>query len=279
MAISITKPGIVIDKNFLDGTKKTDVHALANDFTLIMPGALFYELLTTSPDSRRKCFSKLPATDNPVELVDHIGVLLKFEQTQFKPCGRPTDHRERLRFQFNQQLLNQEYSLPQEANDEIRRQAEEIETDIDRLVDLSELTPSLFPGLLPHVSRKGSITQFEAEQAIARSEDFLRFYETLKSPQPESPFPVISERPEQWAHFRWVQIQMLFATDLFIRYQGRLREQLSPAVRTKLEHDVHDAQVLALAVLEGAFATKELKLIRWWTLLRPDGYLYPPSIC
>lgn len=67
---------------------------------------------------------------------------------------------------------------------------------------------------------------------------------------------------------------MLFALNLYVRHQGRLKEQLTPKGWVRLEHDVHDAQILALGVLEGALATSELKLQRWFSLLRPSGKVF-----
>jgi hypothetical protein len=52
-----------------------------------------------------------------------------------------------------------------------------------------------------------------------------------------------------------------------------LREIATPNVLVKLEHDVHDAQILALGVMEGALVTREQKLQRWFRLLRPDGWV------
>ncbi len=71
---------------------------------------------------------------------------------------------------------------------------------------------------------------------------------------------------------------MLFALDLFVRYRGGLRAQLTPRVRERLEHDVHDAQILALGVLEGAIATRELKLLKWWSILSPAGTAYGAAV-
>lgn len=67
---------------------------------------------------------------------------------------------------------------------------------------------------------------------------------------------------------------MLFALDLKVKYPGGLASVMSPKLREKLRHDVLDAQYLMLALLEGAFATKEKKMCEWWVRLKPDGVLY-----
>jgi hypothetical protein len=79
---------------------------------------------------------------------------------------------------------------------------------------------------------------------------------------------------ESWALYRWLQVQLLFAVDVFARYQGVNLDIANPIIYEKMEHDVLDAQVLMLACLEGAFATREKKLKRWWSLLCPESPLY-----
>lgn len=151
----------------------------------------------------------------------------------------------------------------------------ETDADVERLVSLAELTPSFFPELLDGDDAQRASARAEVEQLIGKPEAFLDFYAQLESPDSSLPYPPIKSAPEDWAHIRWLQVLMLFATDLFVRYQGRLSNSLTPAVVTRLEHDVHDAQILALGILEGALATKELKLRRWWQTLKPTGTLMP----
>jgi hypothetical protein len=49
---------------------------------------------------------------------------------------------------------------------------------------------------------------------------------------------------------------------------------MTPQLRERIRHDVLDAQYLMLALLEGAFATKEKKMCEWWGKLMPEGVLY-----
>jgi hypothetical protein len=268
------KNGVVLDKNFLQGANSQRVRELAESHRLIMPGALFYELMTTSSESRRKCFSKLPQTENPVVLVDHMGLLLAYELARHRPAGQPSGHRIHMRFRFNERLLSEDYVLPDEAKQVIYEQTLETEQDIDRLIDLSEQTPSLFQGLLSGTTAQRASALSQAETAISRLDVVQRFYQVLQAPEGAPAYPHLFGRLGKWAHLRWLQVQMLFSLHLYVRHQGRLREELTPKGRIRLEHDVHDAQILAFGILEGALATSEVKLVRWWSLLRPDGEIF-----
>lgn len=268
------RPGVILDKNFLQGVPARLILELAGSRQLVMPGALFYELLTTDPEVRRKCFAKLPLGENPVMLVDHIGVLLRKEIDTKRPAGLPSDHRLNFRFCFNRALSDADYRLPAEASEAVRDLERDIAADVNRLVELSEQVHGFFPHLLSGTTQQQNVSLAEAEQAIGDPEQVLSFYQQLECPDPTTSFPVINTLPGDWAHIRWLQVLMLFAMDLYVRYRGGLRKNLTSKTLIRLEHDVHDAQVLAMGALEGAIATQEIKLLRWWSILRPDGETY-----
>ena len=265
---------VVLDKNFLQGANRARVLALAESHELLLPAALFHELLTTDPDARRKCFAKLPQTDNPVVLVDHVGRLIAHEIESGLPSGRPSTHRIDLRFRFNHRLVESDYKLPEEAQSAVREQIEEVQGDIERLIGLSETVPSLFPGLLSGTTQAQAAAKADAEASIGNLGDILTFYNDMEPAQMTPAGPEIHGDLDQWAHLRWLQVLILFAVDLHVRYKGRLREELSAGVMERLEHDVHDGQILALGALEGAIATQDKKLLRWWPILCPNGKAY-----
>lgn len=262
---------IILDKSYLEGASRTAIQELMGRRTLVMCSALFYELLDTSAKQRTRCFAKLPAIDNPLMLVDHVGELMRIEVQTRLPSGLPSMHALAVRFRFNPVLLTEAYQLPTEAREAMQDKLQDLNSEVMRLVDLSESSPSMFPDLLKGSDEMRAKALADAEASVAAPESLLLFYRELSSPDPNQPFPPVTG-PE-WAHFRWLQVQMLFSIDLYVRYQGRLRANLTKKVLEKLEHDVHDAQALALGVLEGALATREEKLVRWFKLLRPNGEL------
>jgi len=263
--------GVVLDKNFLQGMSRKEVLDLSASHRLLMPGALFYELLTTSVEARRKCFGKLPQSDNPVLLVDHVGLLLKYELRHARPCKKPSGHRYQIRFRFNEGLLAEGYELPEQARLAITQETEEINEEVRRLIGLSESIGSLFPKLLSGSTTAQHAERSRAEAAISQLEQIHGFFSALRATDQDNPFPVIRSCFRKWAHIRWLQVLMFFALNLHILYRGKIREQLTPKLLEKLEHDIHDAQILALGVLEGAIATNERKLLKWFGLLNSGG--------
>jgi len=265
---------IVLDKSFLQGSKKAQIHDLAQKHRLLMSDTLFYELLTGGEPARSRCFAKLPPVPNPVDLVDHVGTLMRKEIETHCPAGKPSENCIQLKFQFNPRLVTPEYELPKEALISVEEQTVKIGARVKQLIGRVSLVDTFFPNLLSGNDSKRTQERIDAEQAIAEPGALLPFYANLEAPPGEKPFPPSSLVTEEWAVYRWLQVQFMFALDIYVRFQGVVPEDLTPLMYEKIEHDVLDAEVMMLACLEGALATREKKLVRWWNLLCPSGTLY-----
>ncbi len=272
--VSRMNDAVILDKCFLQGSKKSRIQTLATCRRLVLSEALFYELLTSSEPVRSRCFSKFPQIENPVDLVSHIGTLMRIEMDTQLPSGKPSSHREESQFRLNPALLESDYQLPEEAQEAVDEQTAQLTSDVQLFIERAATVNSFFPDLLKGSHAQRERARAEAEQAIAEPGALSVFYATLEPPPGERPLPCASLVDESWALYRWLQVQLLFAVDLYVRYQGHIPQTFGRATYEKLEHDVLDAQVLMLGCLEGAIATRERKLIRWWRLLCPDGALY-----
>jgi len=268
---------VVVDKSYLDGTSTAEVKRLAHDNRLIVSAALFHEILTTRPESRVRCLSKLPQTINPVELVERAGNLASLEMERHAPAGLPSANLVSFDgpFRFNPKLLELDFPMPVETAEAIEEKRLSVEESIDALIELSETVPSIFPELTIGTTQQRKEALTRAQSLISDPRNVVGFLADLESPEPGRPFPDISSSPEEWAITALLQARLLFVTDLYVRHQGKLAEIMTPSLRVRLEHDVHDAEVLALGILQGAFATRERKLREWFKLLRPGGKLYP----
>lgn len=270
----MTKPTILLDKDFLQGSKADDIRRLAGSHQLLMSDVLFYELISSTEPGRSRCFAKLPKTLNPVTLVEHVGGLLKSEIVTRRACGKPSDHSLDIRFSFNADLASPGYRLPDYAAETVREQTEELRAYVASFLDRVRLIPRLIPNLLSGSDAKRKLSRESAEVFIATEiDEILKFYGRLEAPVGELPFPPAEIVTEGWALFRWQQVQLLFALDAYCRFNGSVPDVLFGKAYEKVEHDVLDAQYLILGTLEGAFATREKKLQRWFSLLCPTGRL------
>lgn len=276
MTLPGMKTGIVVDKCFLEGTSTAQIRELAVSHRLLVSDSLFYEMLTTDELSRKKCFGKFPPDANPVDLVSHIGTLMRFEIDEHAPAGKPSMRRENrdFDFQFNSNLVLDGYELPIEAKEAIEVHTAKLRSDVASYLERVALVPTFFPNVLLGNTNECKTAVEEAENAIVKPGALLPFYGSLEFPPGENPLPPSEIVDEHWALYRYLQVQMLFALDVFVRYQGKTPDTSNPNIYERMEHDVLDAEILMLGCLEGAFATYECKLKRWWHLLCPDGQLY-----
>lgn len=250
------------------------MHELARSHRLLMSDVLFYELIS-NPEDRRKCFAKFQKLDNPVDLLKHVGSHLRMEIDTHRPSDKPSRHIEDIRFQFNEALLGSHYELPDDARAVVEEQTAELRGDVASFIEGARTISTLFPDLLLGSDTQRAAAKSEAEFVIAtNTEALLRFYSQFESPIGEPPLPLAELVTPEWALFRWLQVKLLFALDLYSRYNGNIPSELTQKMYVRLEHDVLDAQYLILGVLEGSFATKEGKLKAWWALLCPEGSLY-----
>lgn len=271
----MTKPTILLDKSYLQGSTAVHMLQLAQSHQLLMADVLFYELISSSEPGRSRCFAKFPEIENPVVLVNHVGALLEREIQSHRACGKPSTRYEDIRFEFDEALASKDYTLPPSAAETLQEQMVELRQDVERFVERVRLIPTLIPNLLEGTSSERQSMREAAEEFIATDTDaMMKFYGSLEAPTGERPLPPASILTQDWALFRWQQVQLLFALDAFCRYGGRVPDTLSGKAYEKVEHDVLDAQYLLLGVLEGSLATREKKLQRWFSLLSPNGQLY-----
>ena len=265
---------IILDKSFLQGSKASRIHELATTHRLVVSDALFYELLTSSEPGRSRCFAKFPPVENPVDLVSHIGTLMRLEINAHAPCGRPSEHREQLVFNFNPRLVNADYLLPEKARANVEKQTAELRSEVKAFVEQVGTIRSFLPNLLTGTDAYQRAANADAERALVEPRALIPFYSQLEPPSGEKVWPTPELVSEEWAIYRWLQVKLLFALDVYVRYRGVVPQVLSRGTYEKMEHDVLDAQIFALGCLEGAIATREKKQKRWWALVCPTGSLY-----
>ena len=265
---------VIVDKSFLQGQTKAAIHDFSKEHRILMTEALLYELLS-NPTDRRSCFAKLPAATNPVDIVMHAGGYLKKEIYSRKRAPRPSERIQDFDFEFNTRLRGNDYQLPPEAVLVLQDQHDELLTEIASLKARALHMPSFFPEVFRGSDTERLISRLEAERDIAAKPGKLfDFYASLRSPKGQKKLPARKLITEDWAVYRWMQIHLLFALDLYCRYGGALANALTPNVEEKIEHDVLDAQYLFIGILQKSFATHEKKLRRWFELIHPDGALF-----
>ena len=274
------KPSIVLDKSYLDGAPANEVRALCDDYAALMPEELFYELITTRPESQKRCFSKLPDRFNPVLLVPSIGTLLRAEMEHQVACSPIEAHIVNEDFEFNRKLREGTYVL---EGDVLRNLAEwraSVAQDTKGFIQRWAVVHHFFPELNEIEWKDFPEAIQSARQKVATDNDFVRdIYASFldedapkDAPSPESIAP-------EWVFFRWVQCQVLASLRLFGRYQGTVPNSQGQAFVERIEHSMLDSYYLIYGSLVGRIATLDEEVREDFLSLLPNGDLVPPKTC
>jgi len=174
------------------------------------------------------------------------------------------------RFRFNPKLGDENYQLPSDAQENTHQETNRIFDDVETYIERTNTATSFFPDVLKgsDEARNQALKDYEAD--LAKPETITEFFRITD----DGNFPPHTLLTQEWATFRFYQVNLLFSLHTLHRRRGEIPATISARERTRLEHDVHDAGLLATAVMAGGFATKESKLLRWWQLLCPNGPLY-----
>ena len=272
----MSRPTVVVDKCFLQGSKADRIRDLCRTHDVLMTDVLFYELISSSEPQRSRCFAKFPSTENPVTWVKNSLALRRKEIEHRTPSGKPSENPAVSGYRFHPDLSTGNYVPPDGTARALDEENRRVRADVASFIQSAQVMATVFPDLLSDINSPKENAIEEAAHSIATEpSSVITFYAELNSEPGERPFPPADLVTPSWALFRYLQVQLLMALDIYSRYRGKIPNvaDLTPAWYEKIEHDLHDAEYLVLGVLEGSFATNELKLQRYWKMLRPDGVL------
>src|SRR5258707_316959 len=139
-----------------------------------MPGAIFFELLTGDPNERAKCFAKLPPVMNPVEIVEHVGRLLRFEARERKSAPPLYERRHRMLFNFNTKLADGTFVPTPEQKEGIGSWEKEVEREVESFRDRVAHTHRWFPAVEAASNRDRPVVIKEMQATIARDPKLVR---------------------------------------------------------------------------------------------------------
>ena len=270
-----SKVELIIDKSFLDGASPEEMSELCRDYFVIMPYELFFELMTTRDESRRRCFNNLGDSANPVALLAEIGELLTYE-SDTKICCTPLSERcLSVNYQFNRGLRDGTFQFSGDVLEERDRLTVQFQNDAAVFADMYTRVHEFFPEIdairFPHKEFRCAVEA--AKRKVACDTDFVKeVYGSLRDAQTfPSPWPHPDRINGEWAFFRWVQCKVLAALRLYLKHQGSIPPDPGRPFWTKTEHSMVDAYYLIYGALTGALASRDHEMIEDFQLLSPGG--------
>lgn len=214
-----------------------------------MTEALFFELLTTTPEHRSRCFSRLPSTHNPVVLVPNVGAILRWEVHNQEPVETLSKIAMNDEFRFNPDLGNPKYEIGSAQTRDLVEWRNDMEGRVQQFADHASTIPQAFPELANYCPGQEASRIEEAKSRICTEREFVRsFYHNEDAQWPS--FDTISE---EWAIYRWLQIRVLAALDYFKKHGVMKKSGKAKAI----ENEYLDLEYCLVACLCGGLATRD----------------------
>ncbi|OGA06853.1 MAG: hypothetical protein A2W68_01310 [Betaproteobacteria bacterium RIFCSPLOWO2_02_64_14] len=270
---------IVLDKSYLDGAPTASVQSLCEHFNALLSDELFFELMTTEPLSRKRCFSKLPDRENPVSLVPNVGFLLRFERERQRSCTPLTQHRIPDRYVFHKKLREGSFSCEGEVLENLNAWRTRVKAETEDFIERCKVVHQFFPELNGIEWKDFPAAVTEARKKIATDDDFVRkIYASFLDEEAPSDAPSPNLLTRDWAWFRWVQCQILAALRIFQKHQGRFPETLSTEFWRRAEHSMLDVYYVVLGALSDGIATLDSEIREDFLAIRPDAVMVLPGV-
>lgn len=257
---------IVLDKCYLQGASPEQIRQLCTNYRVLMPEALMFELLTAEEGTRTSCFRKFPEGLNPVALISHVGTLLAHERETHTPASPVYERRVDIQFTFSPRLAAGTFVFTPEQQAAIAEWETEMDRSVDEFKHRAAATVYWFPSILDYRPGMSPAKINDLRQAVATDTQMIRdIYEVIR----HESFPSSTIIDEQWASFRWVQVQLLAVLE-YIRRYGADNVQ---AAFWRVHNDIVDMQYAITGVLVGALASRDTAVQNTFRLLCPEGEL------
>jgi len=255
---------IVMDKSYLQGKNEDKIKTLSIENQYFITRSFLYEVIKEDASIRAQLFNKFDKT-NPYILLPTFSDLLLYEMQNQKPCGLPSIHVKKRDYSLHINLCNKDYHLTKEQL--IVFQDEK---------DILNIMLNIFMLMIENnMKSKNNIIQKDLEDKIINDNEFIAIqYENLilsKQVFGNAIKPKKELLNTEWFTFCWLQLMNLFTIDFAYRYDSMDTIKKSENVKEKIRHDILDLEYILFGIAEGAFATKEKKLIKWFNLLSKDG--------
>lgn len=263
---------ITLDKSFLDGASVKLVAEIFSTHTVFFSEALFYEMLTTIESSRTRCFSKIPATHNPVTLLPNIGTMVRYELENLKPCNPIEITALKENFIFNSGLADGTYVADRQTEEKLKTWKIEVKRDTADFLERCKVVVEYFPALS---GLRGNTLQSEIKairRELSSDVNLVRsLYRQIVSEGSLMPVPDANQLDESWIIYRWVQCQIASALRMYSKTQGSLEFTDESPAFTRSEHTMHDIDHTIIGISIGRIATDDNEIAEDVLLFNPTS--------
>jgi len=255
---------VVLDKSFIKGVSSAQLQSqVQQGWVFGIADVFWYEHFRKWDPWRLANLVKLKSIEKSLVLLPGIGEMFRAEAQKHRPASQVLVGK---RVTLNPKLREggRFFELDGQTKEIASGRTMELEERLDDMVaiwrDFKTLPAFNDAGQseMPNIVRELSL-QIRDDRA-----DIRGFYKNHRIP----PWPEPELIDEQWAFFRWIQVQLLAGLDFFASYGVKTQPG-----REKLMHELLDLEYLIVALVVGGLASCEKRMIERFKLFRPDGVL------
>jgi hypothetical protein len=264
---------VVLDKSYLQGSSKNEIHQMCLQHQLIMPEVLFMEILTTKTANMAKCFKKFPEIENPVALVPNVGSLIRYETDKNRPCSPIETQFLKIRYVFNELLAKNQFDFNEEQKDSLKEWETSANEGTEGFIEKAIVTDGWFPRLRGYMPGQSPSLITDAMDIVATDLDFVRkIYSQLRDEIQET-YKAIWPEPQRidkrWILLRYLQVHLLGALE-YIRKYGKESPHM---ISKRLENDYLDIDYCIIGTLSDGLATRDMTMAKVYNLVCPEKTL------
>jgi hypothetical protein len=256
---------VVLDKSFLQGVNLAQLqYYVQMGWTFGLTEALMHEHFRKRDPRRIANLFKLHSIEGGVVLLPGIGEMFRSEAKTLKPACK-TMPAKRVEFTPQKGPSGEYFELDGPSLMSTEQRSRDLKVKLNDLIDVWQSSLREMPALKNASPKELPERIKELSLEIRNDRKSMRaFYANHR--QAEHPPPELLD--EEWAFFRWIQVQLLAGLDFIGRHgvDAKLNEE-------SMLHELLDLDYLISALLVGGLACRETRFIERFRFLRPDGVI------
>jgi len=264
---------LVLDKSFLQGSSKEEIHQLCLNHSLIMPEVLFLEILTTKEEDISKNFKKFPPIENPVHLVPNVGSLIRYEISNNQPCTPLENQFLKIHYVFNPDLTKEQFNFTKKQRKALEEWEDHTLKATQDFAEKSVIIDYWFPELRRYVPGGPSQIIENAMLKVASNKDLvITIYGQLRDEIYKTQnvlWPEPSKIDQNWILFRYLQVHLLASIEYVRKYGNRTPDTVSK----RFINERLDVDYCIIGSLADGLATGDKIMAKFYNLLCPEKIL------
>ncbi len=257
-----TRRLVVLDKSFLQGVQDVELEYYTQQgWVFVIADVFWYEHLRKWDRGRFSNLVKLKGIENKILLLPGIGEMFRAESSSKKPASQVL-HFRKLTLTEKVKKGSRFFEIDEDTRSISAERTLELKDRLDAITEIWLDFKKIPEFANARSEDMPAIVHAKSIQIRDDPDDMRGFYDRHRH-RLHPPGDLIDE---QWAFFRWIQVQLLAGLDFFAGHGLG-----APFNRERIFHELLDLDYLIPSLIVGGLATREKKMADRFKFLRSNG--------